>query len=732
MTISALRKITAALLLTCLTGCQGCVPDDPGATKSTAESDAADPTSTGADAPHPFADGIEGVITTEALPPDPPTRREVPKDLEATDVRTFTAQVDVNGRTLGITLEATPEVSDAQLEVLAATLVPVVYDPRKRKDMADFLEQPGPLQRGKPEVRLPTAPGPRGTRILFIPPESWEIVRPMVMRMKAVYAKQKPGKADGVDGDVGTSTQALTGSWDRVIGRVQCRPTSEPAVPLPFAQIEVAGQTVPVDAAGNFERTGPVTNVDRVRVIYEGRVRVPGPATTVTTHMVVTPSAPLLVMNEWHAHRSEHVDTPTGTTTGSTLDLGTITATSIDCELFHLGGLALLDFMTQTRSAPPAGKLRIKRWWGVHDGTPYAYHDYIVIALSFLEGGYSSRQVRRHAIFHEFGHSIRHVADGDSAHWGWDNFRWAYARTHNGTEVFNEQYAFNEGFAQYWRCTDAGATGCPRRRTGQPTIDFLDWNELHIGERLMDLANHPGVGHPNMVQILVSNPGSIHSLIEFERAYCQFVPLPNPECNADRTARRTRPSCPPGYNDDGATCRFLNIRAKDSYGRGVGTIPNGCGTQENDAGLCYNECRDGYDGVGPVCWKQCPSGFHDDGAFCRKDVHIFGSDNGSCPWYDICGLTFAAGCSSCPDGYHNDGCTCRRDAHIFAKDTYGRGVGSIPRDCPAGKEYDAGLCYVPCRDGFTGVGPVCWGRCDPGWDDHGATCYQPPNIFVKY
>ena len=42
------------------------------------------------------------------------------------------------------------------------------------------------------------------------------------------------------------------------------------------------------------------------------------------------------------------------------------------------------------------------------------------------------------------------------------------------------------------------------------------------------------------------------------------------------------------------------------------------------------------------------------------------------------------------------------------KNSYGRGVGLIPKDCGSEKEYDAGLCYKPCRSGYKGVGPVCW------------------------
>ncbi len=178
--------------------------------------------------------------------------------------------------------------------------------------------------------------------------------------------------------------------------------------------------------------------------------------------------------------------------------------------------------------------------------------------------------------------------------------------------------------------------------------------------------------------------------------------------------------CPAGLTDIGAACS--DIKAKSSYGRGVGTAVNSCKSgYEKRGGLCYPKCKSGYYGVGPVCWQSCPRGYTDDGAFCRRDAHIISANNSQCPWYDVCGLTFARGCSTCPSGYRNDGCTCRRDAHIFAKASYGRGAGE-PMVCPSTKEYDAGLCYPKCNSGYVGVGPVCWGSCPNGYTDDGATC----------
>ncbi len=40
--------------------------------------------------------------------------------------------------------------------------------------------------------------------------------------------------------------------------------------------------------------------------------------------------------------------------------------------------------------------------------------------------------------------------------------------------------------------------------------------------------------------------------------------------------------------------------------------------------------------------------------------------------------------------------------------------------CAPGLETDAGLCYKPCKAGYTGVGPVCWSQTPQGWRDDGA------------
>jgi len=56
--------------------------------------------------------------------------------------------------------------------------------------------------------------------------------------------------------------------------------------------------------------------------------------------------------------------------------------------------------------------------------------------------------------------------------------------------------------------------------------------------------------------------------------------------------------------------------AKDSYGRGAGDVLTCSNDEDEDAGLCYTPCGDGFHGVGPVCWGGCPDGLDSCGALC--------------------------------------------------------------------------------------------------------------------
>jgi len=118
---------------------------------------------------------------------------------------------------------------------------------------------------------------------------------------------------------------------------------------------------------------------------------------------------------------------------------------------------------------------------------------------------------------------------------------------------------------------------------------------------------------------------------------------------------------------------------KETTTRGAGTVPTECGAnEEDDAGLCYPVCSEGYSGVGPVCYSDCPVGWTDGGLFC---------------YYD----------------------------QSFTKITYDRGVGIIPNSvCPSDHpDSEAGLCYMNCNSGYSGSATICSQNCLPGWTDGG-------------
>jgi hypothetical protein len=650
-----------------------------------------------------------------------------------------------------VTIHATSKVSSDMLDHLSRSLEirRLTTQERTRPDISFWRDKTRALDSAHPEVTVQLQPlesGLKADEFIWTWPDGFDPVHAGVLRVKQDY---RTGKKLQVH-IPSISKLTLTGPVTRLKGQIKCRvPDGSGSVEQNFsyARISIGQYSAVTNASGRFEMDGqfPATgSLGSLHISYDSQVTAPPSLST-----------RLVVMDHLHDPRSDSAPLPTGTVSGTTRDLGNVIVDKKDCALWMLGVYALEDFHTKVRNSPPAGKLRIKRWSGVNDGIPYSFYDYIVLSEDYIKDN-RNKGNRESTIAHEFGHTIRHAADGDLTHWNWDNFRWAYARVHSGKEITNVQYSFNEGWASYWEWVVKGSLPS---LSGVPGVEYMDWNEYRVAHRLTDLGR--SAGPAQMVRVLTSNPKSIHSLYEFEQKYCRLVSLPNTYCTAGRNPSRVRPpSCPPKYIDDGATCRLANIKAKPSSTRGAGVPPKDCGDgRDYDAGLCYQKCRDGYKGVGPVCWQSCAPGFRDDGAFCAKPKP-YGRGTGY-PWkagdkpFSLddarkrCNKAHPQGCEKhgaiiypkCKEGFHATGCCiCSPNCPLgqtdigvsCAKKSYGRGVGKPPTKCSGNQEYDAGLCYAPCKTGHKGVGPVCWGKCPEGFDDHGATCYKAPHIIVKY
>lgn len=140
----------------------------------------------------------------------------------------------------------------------------------------------------------------------------------------------------------------------------------------------------------------------------------------------------------------------------------------------------------------------------------------------------------------------------------------------------------------------------------------------------------------------------------------------------------------------------VNVGGSDGLNTDVGgqgqevysATPHSCGPEIPDlnAGLCYQNCRSGYHGVGPVCWadsvnvgvgtpvglEPCPDGWANDGLICREPI----------------------GCHSVGDCFTKGRCGCWGGRLKGRLD--GGGVCPGPGGGNDHKEKKDGLCYVPC------------------------------------
>ena len=188
---------------------------------------------------------------------------------------------------------------------------------------------------------------------------------------------------------------------------------------------------------------------------------------------------------------------------------------------------------------------------------------------------------------------------------------------------------------------------------------------------------------------------------------------------------------------------------KDSYGRGVGTIP-------------VLRCEQGTDKIGALCYEPCKAGYEEaagDRLACTGKTYLRPAGTGVPTWTKhetidqmyykgfikkhrmvrVAKLVtecrpgkdkWGAQCfEPCRPNFHAGGATgrvCTANTKIVF---YDRKVLPLRQYCKDGKENDAGLCYKSCRSGTKGIGPVCWGdkpsgyeACAAGFTASKATC----------
>lgn len=86
----------------------------------------------------------------------------------------------------------------------------------------------------------------------------------------------------------------------------------------------------------------------------------------------------------------------------------------------------------------------------------------------------------------------------------------------------------------------------------------------------------------------------------------------------EKTAGLCYDPCKPGFKSDGAMLCWKQYDDFDKRSWPLNTITsitkdmktvvgsplNYCGKKEMDAGLCYEQCKKGTKGIGPVCWED--------------------------------------------------------------------------------------------------------------------------------
>jgi len=123
---------------------------------------------------------------------------------------------------------------------------------------------------------------------------------------------------------------------------------------------------------------------------------------------------------------------------------------------------------------------------------------------------------------------------------------------------------------------------------------------------------------------------------------------------------------------------------------GSGKCPYG---SNEEAGLCYKKCDDGYKGFATMCIPGCPSGYRDDGLYCAKPK-AYGRGAG----YPVHVLEF-------------------NDKGMYKRCEADHGSGNC--------EKSGLIVYPKCKEGYKAFGCcVCTPECPAGMTDIGVSCQK--------
>lgn len=201
-------------------------------------------------------------------------------------------------------------------------------------------------------------------------------------------------------------------------------------------------------------------------------------------------------------------------------------------------------------------------------------------------------------------------------------------------------------------------------------IDSIDW--AFPSEPAPSSTNLPGGSPKSLTQLALAVARSSYLPIDRFMQNGSIIENPSPFGENWFNCPKDKPVMQAGL------CYKSCDKSTWAAVKGVGPLCWGCPKSHpvEHGALCYKKCpKNKATGRMFLCFGDCPSGYRNDGLTCFRKALLQAADTASCPWYDICGLTFSSGCSKCPAGYKNDGCTCRRNPHVTIRPRYHRGIG---------------------------------------------------------
>ena len=125
---------------------------------------------------------------------------------------------------------------------------------------------------------------------------------------------------------------------------------------------------------------------------------------------------------------------------------------------------------------------------------------------------------------HEFGHRLRHAADGGRDHFNSDATRFVYARNHSKDDVTNEGFAFNEGWAYYHKTLLNSGLDVPNGTwSGSNSGDDVEGD---VANQIFNLAKDCGPFAKLWQTMKDAGPNSFHSIDEYRAEFMKR----NPTC----------------------------------------------------------------------------------------------------------------------------------------------------------------------------------------------------------